>query len=162
MAAVSNLQLIHRDVASGQLHLGDEHIARARTAPFHGHSLVGPAPQRFDEKIFTMRDQHAHHRGLTSHFKVPKKPDPKSSTQSRPSAHQRLGLPVGQEGSKQSFRNGQQNKSWNSNFFTTPPHAPQEVHCPGTPAEGQGVVVPRRRLDCLRVPTMKECWWELT
>ena len=56
-----------------------------------------------------MIDQHALHRSLTSHFKVPKKPAPKSSTQFRPSMHQRLGPPVGQEGSNQSFQNGQQN-----------------------------------------------------
>ena len=117
-AAVSNHQLIHRDVAMGQLQLQDEHTARARTAPFHGHSLVGPEPQEIDEKIFTMRNQHALHRGLTSHFKVPKKPAPKSSLQSRPSVHQRLGPPIGQEGSNQSFRNGQQNKSRKSNFFS--------------------------------------------
>ena len=65
-----------------------------------------------------MTDQHALHRSLTSHFKVPKKPAPKSSTQFRPSMHQRLGPPVGQEGSNQSFQNGQQNKSWNSKFFS--------------------------------------------
>ena len=65
-----------------------------------------------------MIDQHALHRSLTSHFKVPKKPAPKSSTQFRPSMHQRLGPPVGQEGSNQSFQNEQQNKSWNSNFFS--------------------------------------------
>ena len=34
---------------------------------------------------------------------------------------------------------------------TSPMHASQEVHSPGTPAEGRGVVVPRRRLDHLRV-----------
>ena len=32
----------------------------------------------------------------------------------------------------------------------------QEVHSPGTPAEGRGVVVPRRRLDHLRVPDNEE------
>ena len=56
------------------------------------------------------------YRGLTSYFKVPKKPAPQSSTQFRPSMHQRVGPPVGQEGSNQSFQNGQQNKSRNSNF----------------------------------------------
>ena len=40
-AAASNLQLIHRDVALGQLQLQDEHITRARTAPF-GQSVIGP------------------------------------------------------------------------------------------------------------------------
>ena len=65
-----------------------------------------------------MRDQHAIHRGLTSHFKIPRKPAPKSSTQFRPSVHQRLGPPVGQKESNQSFRNGQQNKSRNCNFFS--------------------------------------------
>ena len=70
----------------------------------------------FDEKI--MRDQHALPRGLTRHFKVPKKPAPKPSTQLRPSVHQRPGPPVSQEGSNQSFQNGQQNKSRNSNFFS--------------------------------------------
>ena len=113
-AAASKFHLIHRDVALEQLQLQDEHIIRARTAPFHGHSLVGPEPQECDKKI--MRDQHALPRGLTSHFKVPKKPAPKPSTQLRPSVHQRPGAPVGQEGSNQSFRNGQQNKSRNSNF----------------------------------------------
>ena len=39
-----------------------------------------------------MRDQHALHRGLTSHFKIPKKPALKSSMQSRPSVHQFQGL----------------------------------------------------------------------
>ena len=34
---------------------------------------------------------------------------------------------------------------------TSPMHTSQEVHSPGTPAEGWGVVVPRRRLDHLRV-----------
>ena len=43
-AAASNLQLIRRDMALGQLQLQDEHIARARTAPFHAHSLVGLEP----------------------------------------------------------------------------------------------------------------------
>ena len=57
MAAASNLQLIRRDVALGQGQ--DKHISRARTAPFLGQSLVEPEPQKFDEKIFTMRDQHA-------------------------------------------------------------------------------------------------------
>ena len=98
-------------MALGQLQLQDEHIARPRTAPIHGQNLVNLQPQEFDEKIFTMRDQHALHRSLTSHFKVPKKPAPKSSTQFRPPMHQRLGPPVGQEGSNQSFQNGQQNKS---------------------------------------------------
>ena len=98
-------------MALGQLQLQDEHFARARTAPFHGHSLVGLEPQEFDEKIFTMRDQHALDRGLNNHFEVPKKPVPKSSMQFRPSVHQRLGPPVGQEVSNQSFENGQQNKS---------------------------------------------------
>ena len=81
MAAASNLQLIYRDVALGQLQLQDEHITRARTAPFHRQNLVGREPQKFDEQIFTMRDQHALHRELTSHFKVQKKPALKSSTQ---------------------------------------------------------------------------------
>ena len=44
------------------------------------------------------------HRGLTSHFKVPKKPAPKSSMQFRPPVHQRP--------------KGQQNKSQNSNLFS--------------------------------------------
>ena len=39
-AAASNHQLIHRDVVLGQLQLHDEHIARARTAPFYVHSLL--------------------------------------------------------------------------------------------------------------------------
>ena len=99
MAAASNLQLIRKDVALGQLDLQNEHIARTRTAPFHGHSLVSPKPEKFDEKIFNMRDQQALHRGLTSHFKISEKPAPKSSMQSRPSVHQRLGPPVGHEGS---------------------------------------------------------------
>ena len=86
-AAASNLQLIRRDVALGQLQLQDEHIVRARTAPFQGHSLVGPEPQEFDEKIFTTGDQHVLHRGVTSHFKVPKKPARKSTIQLRPSVH---------------------------------------------------------------------------
>ena len=76
-------------------------------------------PQEFEEKIFTMTDQHALHRGLTSHFKVPKKPVWKSSTQFRSSVHQRLGPPVDQEGSNQSFWNKQQNKSQNSNLVST-------------------------------------------
>ena len=50
--------------------------------------------------------------------KIPRKPAPKSSTQFRPSVHQRLGPPVGQKESNQSFRNGQQNKSRNCNFFS--------------------------------------------
>ena len=65
-AAADNLQLIRRDVVLGQLQLQDEHITRTRAAPFHGHSLVGPDAEKFDEKIVTMRDQHALHRGLTS------------------------------------------------------------------------------------------------
>ena len=93
-AAASNFHLIHRDVALGQLQLQDEHTARAKTTPSHGKILFGPEPQKFDEKIFTMRDQHALHRGITSHFQVPKKPAPKSSAQSRPSVHQMLGPPV--------------------------------------------------------------------
>ena len=46
-AEASNLQLIRRDMALVQLHLQDEHIARARTAPFQGHSRTtgGPLPR---------------------------------------------------------------------------------------------------------------------
>ena len=120
-----------------------------RIAPFHGQSLVGLEPQKFDKKIFTLRDQHALHRGLTSHFKVPKKPTPKSSTQFRRSVHQRLGPAVGQEGTNLSFWRGQQNKSRSSSFFT--PQEPQEVSR-GTQAEGQRLFHPRRRLDHIRVP----------
>ena len=50
-AVASKFHLIHRDVALEQLQLQDEHIIRGRAAPFHGHSLVGPEPQEFDEKI---------------------------------------------------------------------------------------------------------------
>ena len=42
IAAASKFHLIHRDMALEQLQLQDEHIITARTAPFHGHSLVGP------------------------------------------------------------------------------------------------------------------------
>ena len=50
MGAVSNLQLIRRDMALGQLQLQDEHITRTRTAPFHGLSLVGLEPQSLTRK----------------------------------------------------------------------------------------------------------------
>ena len=73
--ASDNLQLIHKDVVWGQL----QHITRAITVPFHGHNLVGPGAEKFDEKIFTKGNQHALHRGLTSHFEIPKKPDVRSS-----------------------------------------------------------------------------------
>ena len=73
-AAASNLQLMRRDVALRQLQLEDVHIERARTAPFYGNNLVGPNVAAFDEKIFAIRDQHALHQGMTSHFKIPKKP----------------------------------------------------------------------------------------
>ena len=50
VAAASNLQLIHRDVALSQLKL-DDHVAKARTAPFHGKDLLGPNMTEFDKKI---------------------------------------------------------------------------------------------------------------
>ena len=50
----ANLQLIRRDVVLGQLLLQDNHVARARTAPFSGPNLVGPNVKEFDAKIFTI------------------------------------------------------------------------------------------------------------
>ena len=148
--AASNFQLICRDMALGQLQ--DEHIARARTAPFHGQCLVRLEPQRFDEKIFIMRDQHALHRGLTSHFKVPKKPPPKSSTQSRPSVHQRLGPPVGQEGSIYITSPFElDSRTCQEAAASSPLQEAQGVHL-GTPAEGRRLLCPRRWLDHRRVP----------
>ena len=51
----SNLQLIRRDVALGNLRLEDDHVARVRTAAFHGKNLLGPNIKEFDAKIFTMQ-----------------------------------------------------------------------------------------------------------
>ena len=141
-AAASNLQLIHRDMALGLL------LAAAGWAYRQSDDISVPWTQSGRPRtsgIWQENLHHALHRGLTSHFKVPKKPAPKSSTQFRPSMHQRLGPPVGQEGSKQSFRNGQQNKSWSSNFSNA-------CITGGTPAEGRGMVLPRRQLDHLRGP----------
>ena len=70
MAAASNLQLVRRDVALWKLLLQDEHIARARTAPFGCASLVGPDPTEFDSKVFAMRKQYSLHRALTSHPRI--------------------------------------------------------------------------------------------
>ena len=115
VAAASNLQLMRRDVALRQLQLEDVHIERARTAPFHGNNLVGPNVVAFDEKIFSMRDRHALHWGMTSHFKIPKKPAPKTASQSKSSVHQHLGPPVSQ--GTQSFWKGQQQKN-KGGFFS--------------------------------------------
>ena len=112
VAAASNLQLIRRDVALRQLQLEDVHIEHARTVPFHGNNLVGPNVVAFDEKIFAMRDQHTLHWGMTSHFKIPKKPAPKTASQFKSSVHQRMGPPV-----TQSFRKGQQQKN-KGGFFS--------------------------------------------
>ena len=98
VAVTSNLQLIRWDVALGNLRLQDDHDARARTAPFDGKNLLGPNIKEFDAKIFTMREQHSLHRGLTTHFKVPKNLAPKAAGTSRLSVHQRLGPPIKQEG----------------------------------------------------------------
>ena len=106
---------MHRDVALRQLQLEDVHIERARTVPFHGNNLVGPNVAAFDKKIFVIRDQHALHRGMTSHFKIPKKPAPKTASQSKSSVHQRLGPPVTQ--GTQSFMKGQQQKN-KGGFFS--------------------------------------------
>ena len=108
VAAASNLQLIRRDVALGNLRLKDDHVARARTAPYHGKNLLRPNIKEFDAKIFAMREQRSLHRGLTKHFKVPKKPAPKAAGTSRLSVPQRLGPPCSQlEEGRQSFWNGQ-------------------------------------------------------
>ena len=106
---------MRRDVALLQVQLEDVHIERARTAPFHGNNFVGPNAAAFDEKIFAMRDQHALHRGMTSHFKIPKKPALKTASQSKSSVHQRLGPQVTQ--GTQSFRKGQQQKK-KAGFFS--------------------------------------------
>ena len=90
-----------------------------------------------------MRDQHAIHRGLTSHFKIPRKPAPKSSTQFRPSVHQRLGPPVGRKKVTSPF--GTVSRTNHETAISSPTHTSQEVHFPGTSAEGPGV-------DHLRVP----------
>ena len=97
VAATSNLQLIRWDVALGSLRLQDDHVARARTAPFHDKNLLGPNIKEFDAKTFIMQQQHSLHRGLTMHFKVPKKPAPKAAGTSRLLVHQRLGPPVNKE-----------------------------------------------------------------
>ena len=75
-------------------------------------NLVGPNVVAFDEKIFAMMDQHALHWGMTSHFKIPKKPAPKTASQFKSSMHQRLGPPV-----TQSFQKGQQQKN-KGGFFS--------------------------------------------
>ena len=118
VAVASNLQLIIRDVALGNLRLKDDHDARARTVPFHGKNLLGPNIKEIDAKIFIMQQQHSLLRGLTVHFKVPKKPAPKA-VQGLPGywllVHQRLGPPVNLQEGRQSFQNGQQNQQ-NQNF----------------------------------------------
>ena len=79
-----------------------------------------------------------------------KKPAPNSSAQSRPSVHQRLGPPVGQEGSNQSFRGGQQNKSQSSTFFTTARTTGGQSRNPGR--RTKAMLCPIRHLDRLRLP----------
>ena len=147
MAAVSNLQLTHRDVALGHLQLQDEHIVRAKTSAFHGQSQVGPEPQKFDEKIFTLRDQHAQGVSLVTSRSL------RSLSPSHLHSADHLSIKgwdlqlVRKEVSNQSFRRQQSHKG----AISSPPHAPQGDHYPGTPAEGRRVLVPRRQLDCLQV-----------
>ena len=108
----------------------DVNVARARTAPFHGSNLVGPDVAAFDQKIFSMHDQHALHRGLTSHFKIPKKTAPEAVSKTKASLHQRMGPPVGQGGSQQSFRTGQQNKSRGNIFSAAATTGNNDKHDP--------------------------------
>ena len=146
--AVSSFHLVRRDVALGQLLLQDKHLARARTAPFGGASLVGPDPKEFDSKIFAMREQHSLHRGLTSHFKVPKNAAPKSVSQKKASVHQRLDPPVGQE-ARESFRPGQQSKL-NKTFFPLP--SKTDLWTDIQDAKDPSQSFPRRRLNQPKVP----------
>ena len=90
----ASIQLIQRDMLLGQLPLWDDHVAKARTPPFTGTNLVGPNMKEFDAKIFPMREQHSFHRGLSTHFKIPKKIAPESAAQAKASIHQSLGPPV--------------------------------------------------------------------
>ena len=89
VAVASNLLLIRWDVALGNLRLQDDYVAKARTAPFHGKNPLGPNIKEFNVKIFTMQQRHSLHRGLTMHFKVPKKPAMKAAGTSRLLVHQR-------------------------------------------------------------------------
>ena len=92
VAAASNLQLIRCDVALSQLKLIDDHVTKARMAPIHGKDLLGPNMTEFDQKIFDTRNQHSLHCGLTTHFKIPNKPAPKSAAVAK-TVHQCLGPP---------------------------------------------------------------------
>ena len=109
VAVAANLQLIRRDVVLWQLLLQDDHVAKAKTAPFLGPNLVGPNIKETDAKIMPMWEQHSLHRGHTMHFKIPKKTAPRSVAQAKASVHERLGSLVHQEG-QQSFRPGQQTR----------------------------------------------------
>ena len=116
VAAASNPQLLRRDVTLRKPHAPGWPWGQG-LRPY----LLGPDIKEFNAKIFSMQEQHSLHRGLTSHFKVPKNSAPKAFASAKGSVHQRLGSPVHQEG-KRSFQAGQQTRP-NQNYFpsrTTP------------------------------------------
>ena len=106
-ASAANLQLVRRDSVLNGHRLKEEYISRARAAPFTGSHVVGPDPREFNRALQTLKTEHSLHQGLTSHFKVPSKPAPKTSVKTS-SVHSRLGPVPSTSRQSQPFRGGEQ------------------------------------------------------
>ena len=107
-ASAANLQLVRRDALLNAYKLREEYVTTARVAPFSGSHVIGPDPREFNRALMNLKTEHTLHQGLSSHFKVPTKPAPKSAVK-RTSVHQRLGPSV--ETPRQPFRGGEQRDS---------------------------------------------------